>query len=109
MISAIKKIFNSKWHKQLFIYALYVSYIMIFISLTGVVSSAPKYLSIIQKIIIYYISILLIGRFNPFISDIIVFDEYDRRIVYSAGIALLMTTGFIHIFQNYIEIELHKI
>jgi len=107
MISSIKKFFNSKWHKQLFIYALYVSYIMIFISLTGAVSWAPEYLSIIQKYIIYYISILLIGRFNPFINDNIVFDEYDRRIVFSAGITLLLTTSAVHIFENYIVTTLH--
>ena len=80
MISSIKNFFNSKWHKQLFIYALYVSYIMIFISLTGAVSWAPEYLSIIQKYIIYYISILLIGRFNPFMNKTIVYDLYDRKV-----------------------------
>ena len=86
MISSIKTFFNSKWHKQLFVYALYVSYILIFISLTGLVSRSPEYLDIIQKYIIYYVSIILIVRFNPFINKNIVFDEYDRRIVYSAGV-----------------------
>jgi len=81
---------------------------MIIISLTGAFSRAPEYLEMIQKYIIYYISILLIGRFNPFINDNIVYDEYDRRIVYSAGIALLMSTGVIHIFENYIETTFHK-
>ena len=109
MNSTIKTFFNSKWHKQLFIYALYVSYIMIFISLTGAVSWAPEYLSIIQKYIIYYISILLIGRFNPFMNKTIVYDEYDRKIVYSAGIALLMTTSVIHVFENYIITTLHMV
>ena len=109
MISSIKTFFNSKWHKQLFIYALYVSYILIFISLTGVVSWSPEYLDIIQKYIIYYISIILIGRFNPFINKNIMYDEYDRRIVYSAGVALLMTTSAIHVFQSYIVSTLHKI
>ena len=109
MFSYIKNFFNSKWHKQLFIYALYVSYIMIFISLTGAVSWAPEYLSIIQKYIIYYISILLIGRFNPFMNKTIVYDEYDRKIVYSAGIALLMTTSVIHVFENYIITTLHMV
>jgi hypothetical protein len=108
MFSFIKTFFNSKWHKQLFIYALYFSYILIFISLTGAVSFAPEYLEIIQKYIIYYMSIILIARFNPFINKNIIYDEYDRRIVYSAGVALLMTTGIIHIFENYIENTLHK-
>ena len=109
MISLIKTFFNSKWHKQLFVYALYVSYILIFISLTGVVSWSPEYLDIIQKYIIYYVSIILIVRFNPFINKNIVFDEYDRRIVYSAGVALLMTTSAIHIFESYLVSTLHKI
>jgi|LakMenE01Jun11ns_1017448.scaffolds.fasta_scaffold8596063_2 hypothetical protein len=105
MISSIKKFFNSKWHKQLFIYALYVSYIMIFISLTGAVSWAPEYLSIIQKYIIYYISIILIVRFNPYMN-ITTFDKYDKRIIFSAGITLLLTTSAVHIFENYIVTEL---
>jgi hypothetical protein len=109
MISSIKTFFNSKWHKQLFVYALYVSYILIFISLTGVVSWSPEYLDIIQKYIIYYVSIILIVRFNPFINKNIVFDEYDRRIVYSAGVALLMTTSAIHVFESYLVSTLHKI
>ena len=109
MISLIKTFFNSKCHKQLFVYDLYVSYILIFISLTGVVSWSPEYLDIIQKYIIYYVSIILIVRFNPFINKNIVFDEYDRRIVYSAGVALLMTTSAIHIFESYLVSTLHKI
>ena len=107
MKDRIKKFLNSNWHKQLFIYVLYISYILIFISLTGAFSWAPEYLSIIQKYIIYYISILLIWRFNPFINKNIAYDEYDRKIVYSAGIALLMSTGIIHILENYIVTKLH--
>ena len=108
MISSIKNFFNSKWHKKLFIYALYVSYIMIFISLTGAVSWAPEYLSIIQKYIIYYISIILIGRFNPYMN-ITTFDKYDKRIIFSAGITLLLTTSAVHIFENYIKTTLHMV
>jgi hypothetical protein len=108
MNSTIKTFFNSKWHKKIFIYTLYFSYILIFISLTGLFSWAPEYLHKIQKYIIYYICIILIGRFNPFINNHIVFDDYDRQIVYSAGIALLMTTGAIHIFENYIVTAIHK-
>ncbi len=109
MISTIKTFLNSKWHKQMFIYILYFSYLLIFISFTGIVSWSPEYLSIIQKYIIYYISIILIWRFNPFINKNIAYDEYDRRIVYSAGIALLMTTSAIHIFEKFILTELHKL
>jgi hypothetical protein len=101
MISYIKDFFNSKWHKQLFIYALYVSYIMIIITLTGAFSWAPEYLSIIQNYIMYYISIILIGRFNPYMN-ITTFDKYDKRIIFSAGITLLLTTSAVHIFENYI-------
>ena len=106
ILSSITNFFNSKWHKQLFIYALYVSYIMIFISLTGAFSWAPEYLSIIQKYIIYYISIILIGRFNPYMN-ITTFDEYDKRIIFSAGFTLLLTTSAVHIIENYILTKFH--
>ena len=107
MFSYIKNFFNSKWHKQLFIYALYVSYIMIFFSLTGAVSWAPEYLSIIQTYIIYYISIILVGRFNPYMNTT-TFDKYDKKIIFSAGITLLLTTSAVHIFENYSVTTLHK-
>jgi hypothetical protein len=81
---------------------------MIFISLTGLVSWAPEYLSIIQKYIIYYISIVLIGRFNPYMN-ITTFDKYDKRIIFSAGITLLLTTSAVHIFENYIVTKFHMV
>jgi hypothetical protein len=81
---------------------------MIFISLTGAVSWAPEYLSIIQKYIIYYISIILIGRFNPYMN-ITTFDKYDKRIIFSAGITLLLTTSAVHIFENYIVTTFHMV
>ena len=34
--------------------------------------------------------------------------DVEDQIVYSAGIALLMTTGAIHIFENYIVTAIHK-
>lgn len=104
--SYIKNFFNSKWHKQLYIYTLYVSYILIVISFTGVFTWAPEYLNIIQNYIIYYISIILIGRFNPYMN-INTFDKYDKRIIFSAGITLLLTTSAVHIFENYIITKFH--
>ena len=103
MFLYIKNFLNSKWHKQLFQYILYISYILMIISLTsiGIGAVASKYLHIIHKYIIYYISLILIGRFNPYIYDNI-FDKYDREIIFSAGIALLLTTGSVHFLENFI-------
>ena len=100
MFLYIKNFLNSKWHKQLFQYILYISYILMIISLTtiGIGAIASKYLHTTHKYIIYYISFILIGRFNPYIYDN-TFDKYDREIIFSAGFALLASTGLVHFLE----------
>jgi len=99
MLTQIKKLINSRWHKQVFIYVLYLSYIFLFISFTGVVALAPTYLLTLENIIHYYIAFILIARFNPYFNTGISFDSYDKKIVFSAGCALLLTTSTIHIIR----------
>lgn len=101
VFQSIHNFFDSKWHKQLFIYMLYTSYFFLIISITGVMTFSPIYLSTIRNFILYYICLVLIGRFNPFVYNQITFDSFDRRIAFSAGMTLFLTTSAAHIFENY--------
>lgn len=95
---------NKKSYKILFIYAIYISYILLLITLFGVQIN-PKYYKILQELIKYFVCIFLIIKYNPFRKkENITFDGIDRYIVFHSGIFLLVTTGVIQLLENYIDL-----
>lgn len=94
-----------KWHQQLYLYGSILSYSIFILTLTGIVTFAPSQVMLLQKILKYYVCLFLIIRFNPLIKtknnsqkDI----EFDRKIAFSAGIFLLLTTTITDIIYNVI-------
>ena len=93
MFDLLHKLSSNKWHQQLYKYFLYISYALFILSLLGVTLFGTNYLAILNNIIKLYIAIILIIRFNPFITT--KFDKhnivFDREISFSAGILLLLS------------------
>ena len=87
-------------HEQLYNYILYISWGLYIITLLGISFFSPKYLSYFREFIKIYISGLLIYKFNPFYNKTGNISEFDRKIVFSAGIYLLMTTTIISIIEK---------
>ena len=109
IFESIHNFFDSKWHKQIFIYMLYLSYFLLAISITGVMKFSPLYVSLVRNVILYYVCLVLIGRFNPFVYNQTSFDKFDRKIAFSAGLTLFLTTSAAHIFENYFISTIHSI
>ena len=65
---SINYIVNNKTHKNFYVYGMYISYFLFFAAFTGVIAISPQYLSLLNEFIIYYISLFLIIRFNPWTS-----------------------------------------
>ncbi len=93
--------FNLKWHKQIYVNMVYLTYILLLLSLTGVMVISPLYLSTIKMLTLYYICFVLIFRFNPFVNSQNKFDIYDRKIAFSAGLTLFLTTSLYQVFQQF--------
>ena len=89
-------------HEQLYIYILYLSWGLYIVALLGISFFSPKYLSYLREIIKIYISLLLIYKFNPFFSQnkTNYINEFDRKIVFSAGVYLLLTTTIISVIDR---------
>jgi len=68
-----------------------ISYIVYFVSLVGIKTRAPEYLSNLDSYVKIYVSIFLLWRFNMFRR--VQFTELDRKIVFSSAIFLLSTTA----------------
>jgi hypothetical protein len=89
-------------------YFLYISYVLFILSLLGITLFKTNYLDILNKLIKIYIAVILIIRFNPFITTKLDKQniEFDREISFSAGILLLLSmivTTYITQILDYVD------
>ena len=92
---ALRKLGRAEWHKRAYTWGLYASYTLFAIALTGVATISPKYLAALEAAIKYYVCAFLLIRFNPLThkrARSAATAEFDRRIAFSAGVFLLLTT-----------------
>ena len=97
------KIKDYKLHQQFYLYGSILSYSVFLLTLTGIVTFAPTHILLLQKMLKYYVCLFLIIRFNPFkkIRNITKKDvEFDRKVAFSSGIFLLLTTTLTEIIYN---------
>tara|TARA_A100001015_G_scaffold208996_1_gene233911 strand:- start:326 stop:655 length:330 start_codon:yes stop_codon:yes gene_type:complete len=93
----------NKFIKELFLYALYSSYVLYFIVLIGITSYAPQYLNYIRDFLKYYVGILLVILYNPLTYKERKFEEFDRKLVFSAGLFILLSTSALIGIEQYIR------
>jgi hypothetical protein len=93
-------------HERLYDLSIYASYILYVLILFGVTNYAPSYLEWLKNAIKIYIAVLLIWRFNPFFSNgnkCGYLSTFDRKIVFSSGVFLLLTTSVTSIIEYVIK------
>lgn len=81
-----------EYQERLYDIAIYITYILVFISSLGLSASAPKYLDSLDYYVRVYMCLFLMWRFHPF-RDHYEFTELDRKIAFSAGALILTTTA----------------
>ena len=102
------KLMNNKYYQYVYEYMLYASYILYAIAFTGIYNIDPNYLTMLNSFIVYYVCLFLLIKFNPYIE--ISSDDYDcktqefnRKIAFSAGIYLLLTTSITKYVLYYLQ------
>ena len=99
-------IIKHKYHHNLFEYMLYASYILFAVAFTGVYNFDPYYFTTLNTFIKYYVCIFLLIKFNPYSETKNITNEdseFNRKIVFSSGIFLLLTTGITDYASSYIR------
>ena len=81
-----------KTQYNMFNIAIIMVYILTVASIFGLSSSAPAYLYTLNTIIHIYIGLFLLYRFHPFRENHTTFSELDRKVAFSAGAFITMTT-----------------
>ena len=72
--------------------------------MTGIIVLQPTYLTTLEEILKYYIAAFLIIRFNPFVkkhSTTVKEYNFDKKIAFSAGVFILLTTAITDIVNKY--------
>jgi hypothetical protein len=97
---------RSEWHKKAYMLGIYASYILFAIAFTGAMTINPKYMMLLETIIRYYVCAFLLIRFNPLSykkSYSAAAIEFDRRMAFSAGIFLLLTSTITDLAHAYVK------
>jgi hypothetical protein len=94
---------SKKFSELLFLYSINISFVLYIIVLLGVGGFAPKYFHYLKTFLQIYIGILLVIRYNPITYKGRDFGEFDRRLVFSSGIFLLLSTALIGSIQKYLQ------
>jgi hypothetical protein len=71
--------------------------------LLGVGGYAPQYLETLKSFLRIYIGLLLVINYNPYTYTERKFGEFDRQLVFSSGIFLLLTSTIISSIESYIQ------
>jgi len=71
--------------------------------LLGVSGYAPQYLEQLKSFLRIYIGSLLVIYYNPITYNKRNFGEFDRQLVFSSGIFLLLTSTIIASIESYLQ------
>lgn len=96
-----------EYFKRLLNWSFYLSYLLYGLTLIGIYNVAPEYLHTLNLFIKIYVALFLIIYFSPFTQHKI--NEFDKNIVFTAGIFLLMTTAVADLLHPFMERQLNEI
>jgi hypothetical protein len=91
-----------KIYQNIFLYGLNASYVLYFLAILGAGSLAPEYLSVLRGFLKIYIGLLLVGLYNPITYKDKKFTDIDRKMAFSAGVFLLLSSTLVSSIEAYL-------
>lgn len=76
----------------MFNWATIAVYVLTALAMLGISASAPAYLNTLRAAIQIYVGLFLLFRFHPFRTTSTKFSELDRKVAFTAGAFIAMTT-----------------
>ena len=92
-----------KVNQLFFLYSLRASFLLYIIVLLGVGGFAPQYLEYLKSFLRIYIGSLLVIYYNPITYSERKFGEFDRQLVFSSGVFLLLSSTIIGSIESYLQ------
>ncbi len=82
---------NHEWHENIFLIVYYLTWLVYILSIFGISLFGINFFNDAQQVIRIYIALFLIIKFNPFTNKK-KFTNFDKKIVFQAGVFILSTT-----------------
>ena len=92
---------------KVFDYYILFSYVIYIAVLLGVFTAVPQYITIMNSFIKVVIAFVLLYKFNPFQQNYTL-TKFDKKIVFSSGVYLLLTTVIGEYLVEYESIIKHR-
>ena len=92
------------FHKKAFLYGKSLSFILFILAFGGIVVAAPQYLDLLGLILRYYVCAFLLIRFNPIFEIKTRDHDFERKVAFSAGVFLFLTTTMTTLAQYRIDL-----
>lgn len=89
--------------EKIYTYIVYFTYFLYIVVALGLSRNAPIYLQYLDSFIRLFVSLFLIFQFNP-LRKTTEFNEFDRKIAFSAGLFTFTTTTVNQLLMNYYNI-----
>ncbi len=93
----------NKFYQNIFFYGINISFILYILAFLGLGGCAPQYLDYLQYGLKIYVSIILIILYNPITYKEREFKEFDRSIVFTSGLFLLLSTTILDNIEKYFK------
>jgi len=93
----------NKFYQTIFFFLVNLSFILYLFAFLGLGGFAPQYLEYLQYGLKIYVSIILIILYNPFTFKERLFNEFDRKIVFTSGVILFISTTLLDGIENYLK------
>jgi len=87
---------------------IYLSYFIYIAVMIGVFKTVPEYITVLNSILKMSIATWLIYKFNPF-QNVYVLTHLEKKLIFSAGIYIILTTGVGEYLEYYETTLTHKL
>lgn len=96
-------------HEIIFLYSIYLTYILTFLIILGLSTLAPIYLKYLKTFLQVYIGLILVFFYNPIsYNKDKKFTEFDRKLIFTSGTFLLLSSVLITYVDDYLGISYMK-
>lgn len=94
ILEKIKDYGDKKWHQYIYTYLMWGFLLIYIISLMGVATINPSYISTVDTIAKLYVALLLMIRFNPFVR-VNKMTTFDKELAWNAGVFLFLSSTIV--------------
>lgn len=90
-------------YQKIFLYGINITYILYIVAVIGVSTYAPRYLETLKTFLKIYVGLLLVILYNPITYREIKFTNFHRKLVFSSGVFLLLSSTLVSGIELYIQ------